>query len=123
MKEDETGKKEKPALLRLLQGEARPLPTSADWEERRERRQGPSERKEAQVDLLAEISWLSMVCFVEAIDPNTLGLSEEFATKVRSDLETLQGHDTLEMYWSCLDRLRRLGIPEGQGEDNAADSV
>lgn len=122
MRKDEREKRGRPALLRLLQGETRPHPTAADWDERRERRQGASERHVGPVDLLADISWLSMVCFVEAIDPGTLGLSEHLAAKVRSDLEALQGHDTLEMYWSCLDRLRRLGIPAGQGEDDVADS-
>jgi hypothetical protein len=63
-----------------------------------------------------------MVCFVEAIDPHTLALSEELTREVRQDLETLEGHDTLEMYWSCLDRLRRLGVSERQGESDASDS-
>lgn len=122
MRRGDSEKPERPVLLRLFQGQARHPPTAVDWDERRARHQARPKPPEARVDSLAEISWLSMVCFVEAIDPSTLGLSEELAIKVRDDLETLEGHDTLEMYWSCLDRLRRLGSPENQGESDAADS-
>jgi hypothetical protein len=74
------------------------------------------------VELLADISWLSMVCFVEGIVPDTLGLSEELTHKVRADLKTLEGHDTLEMYWSCLDRLRHLDASGQREEGNASDT-
>jgi hypothetical protein len=114
-------KTEKPILLRVLRGSGRSIPTEHDWEERRARQQRVHEPKEAPVELLADISWLSMVCFVEGIVPDTLGLSEELTRKVRGDLETLEGHDTLEMYCSCLDRLRRIGVSDQQEEGDASD--
>jgi hypothetical protein len=63
-----------------------------------------------------------MVCFVEAIEPDTLGLSDDLTLKVRRDLATLQGHDTLEIYWSCLDRLRRIGVSDQREEGDASDT-
>jgi len=115
-------KTKRPVLLKVLRGNAPSIPTARDWEERRARQRVPSPPKDAPIEPLADISWLSMVCFVEAIDPHTLALSEELTREVRQDLETLEGHDTLEMYWSCLDRLRRLGVSERQGESDASDS-
>ncbi|MEY4700830.1 MAG: hypothetical protein RL326_1017 [Pseudomonadota bacterium] len=112
----------RPVLLHVLRGNARPIPSERDWEERRSRQQRTSEPKAPSVALLADISWLSMVCFVEGIVPDTLGLSEELTCKVRADLETLEGHDTLEMYWSCLNRLRRIGAPDQREEGDASDS-
>jgi hypothetical protein len=113
--------KKRPVLLRVLRGHARPIPTEHDWDERRARQQMILESKAAPVELLADISWLSMVCFVEGIVPDSLGLSEELTSKVRGDLRTLDGHDTLELYWSCLDRLRRIGLPEQREERDAPD--
>jgi hypothetical protein len=112
----------RPVLLQVLQGNALPIPTERDWEDRRTRQQRTPQPNAAPVELLADISWLSMVCFVEGIVPDTLGLSEELTHKVRADLETLEGHDTLEMYWSCLDRLRRIGMPDQREEGDASDT-
>lgn len=114
--------KKRPVVPRVPRGHARTIPTERDWEERRARQQIVHEANTAPVELLADISWLSMVCFVEGIVPDRLGLSEELTRKVRVDLETLEGHDTLEMYWSCLDRLRRIGLREQREEKDASDS-
>lgn len=118
----DSGNTKRPVLLQVLQGNARAIPTERDWDERRSRQHRTAESNAAPVELLADISWLSMVCFVEAIEPDTLGLSDDLTLKVRRDLATLQGHDTLEMYWSCLDRLRRIGVSDQREEADASDT-
>jgi len=112
----------RPVLLHVLRGNARPIPSERDWEERRSRQQRTSEPKAPSVALLADISWLSMVCFVEDVDPCTLGLSAELLERVRADLLVLSERDTLETYWRCLELLRRIEVSEKLEDLDVSDS-
>lgn len=110
------------SLSTLLKRSEGVVPTVAEWEERRARQQQVSMVKEAPVELLAKISWLSMVCFVEDIVPKDLGLSQELVERVSGELKALEGHDILETYWRCLERLRQWGAPEEGKQRDAPDS-
>ncbi len=109
-------------FLRLLKRGARPIPSAEDWEAARALRYKTAAPAEALVDFMADLSWLSMVCFVEAIDPGTVGLSEELLARVQRDLKRIEERDTLEMYWSCLERLRHLELIDEREANDALDS-
>ena len=57
--------------------------------------------------------WLSVVCFMEGVDPKLLLLSPELAGRVDQELQLLKALDPLDVYASALQRfsdLRRVEV-------------
>jgi hypothetical protein len=66
------------------------------------------ERREtysAVLNTVKKMQWLSVVCFLEQVNPQGLALIPGLNERVLSELSQLQSYDPLEAYAACLESL------------------
>lgn len=56
-------------------------------------------------ELVATCHWLTLVSFVEQIDPKSLALAPELLTRVLDERTALEEYDPLASYWAALKSL------------------
>jgi len=54
---------------------------------------------------VSEMHWLSLVCFIEQLDPTDLLLRQDLAPRVAVELAQLRAFNSLAAYAVCLERL------------------
>jgi hypothetical protein len=99
-----------------------------DWNAVRTDLLAPTQRSKTQHDgvpsLIASCHWLTLVCFIEHIDPESLALAPELLTRVRDERMALRECDPLVCYWAVLDRLSmddRVTVDSGGVADAASE--
>lgn len=63
-----------------------------------------------------DLSWISMACFIEGIEPASLALAPSTLENVHREVAALRGLPALEVYAECLERLSQ--SDEGDEEDS-----
>lgn len=69
-----------------------------------------SERERCQ-EAISSQHWVTLVCFVEKIDPASLCLESRFEQRVQSELAVLAGFDPLQAYVTALEYLSSETFP------------
>jgi hypothetical protein len=93
--------------------------SNQDWDARRVKDLGvrpqTQEVQNPAVVAVASSHWITSVCWVENINPESLALAPMFLSQIKLELAALQKLDPLEVYAAALESLTL--VEEGEEED------